>query len=142
MALDTVTIHLPDDLHRRLERMAETTGQPLERLIVRTLSSSLPTLPDELPPASRDALEALEGLTDTGLWQITHATFPEDQYNRLTILRKQRRDGTLSVKDQQELDRLLEEADLLTLKKAYAAVLLRWRGHRLPLPLASSDIGN
>lgn len=142
MALDTITIHLPDDLHRRLERMAETTGQPLERLIVRTLLSSLPALPDELPPASRDALETLESLTDAELWRITRATFPEDQYKRVTILREQRRNGTLRPNDQRELDRLLEEADLLTLKKAYAAVLLRWRGHRLPVPLTSSDTGN
>jgi hypothetical protein len=31
-----------------------------------------------------------------------------------------------------ELDRLTEEADLLMLRKAHAAALLRWRGHAIP----------
>ena len=33
---------------------------------------------------------------------------------------------------QRTIDRLAQEADLLALRKAYAAVLLKWRGHRLP----------
>ncbi len=56
MAADTITIHLPDALHRRLERLAMLTQQPLEGLIVKTLSSNLPPLPDDLPQATGDAL--------------------------------------------------------------------------------------
>jgi len=136
MATDAVTIHLPNQLYRRLERMAELTKQPLEGLIVRTLSSNLPPLPDDLPHDTRDALQAMERLTDEELWTLTRATFPEDQYVRATALREQRLDGTLGADDQAELDLLLHAADLLTLQKAYAAVLLKWRGHRLP-PLSA-----
>ncbi len=136
MATDTITIHLPDHLYHRLERLAELTGQPLEGVIVRTLSSHLPPLPDDLPDDLRGALQKMERLRDDELWQLTHAAFPKEGYARLTSLREQRRDGTLDAGKQAELDRLLREADLLTLQKAYAAVLLKWRGHRLP-PLSA-----
>ena len=141
MASDTVTIHLPDDLYRRLERLADLSKQPLEGLIVKTLSANLPALPDDLPSATRDALQALEGLSDDELWQRIHATFPHDQYERLTQLREQRYEGPLTAEEREELDRLMAAADLLTLEKAYAAVLLRWRGHRLPSLAALSATG-
>jgi predicted transcriptional regulator len=134
MSTDTIVIHLPDGLHRRLERIANLTQRPLESVIVQTLSSSLPPLPDDLPAATRDALIALEHWSDDGLRDLAWATFPGDQYAQLTALREQRRDGVLSKDEQASLERLTQEADLLTLKKAYAAVLLKWRGHRLPMP--------
>jgi len=121
MTTDTITIHLPDHLYHRLERMAELTGQPLEGVIVRTLSSRLPPLPDN----PRDALQKMERLGDDELWQLADAAFPEEEYARLTSLREQRRDGTLDAGERAELDQLLQEADLLTLQKAYAAVLLK-----------------
>ncbi len=139
MSTDTITIHLPGGLYRRLARLADLTKQPLEGLIVQTLSSSLPPLPDDLPPATRDALQALEALSDDELWQRARATFPEEQYARLTALRERRRDGALPTDEQAELDQLLEAADLLTLQKAYGAVLLKWRGYRLPPVSALSE---
>lgn len=132
MATDSITLHLPDDLHQHLERLAHLTGQPVEELIVRTLSSNLPPLPEDLSPARRDALQALERLDNTELLQLTHATLPTDQYEQLTLLRERRREMALTPKEEATLHHLLEAADLLTLQKAYAAVLLKWRGQQLP----------
>lgn len=132
MASDSVTIHLPDGLYRRLERLANLTKQPLEGLIVKTLSANLPPLPDHLSPATRDALQALEGLSDDELWQRMQATFPEDQYEHLSQLRERQHEGSLTAAEREDLDHLMAAAGLLTLEKAYAAVLLKWRGHRLP----------
>lgn len=105
---------------------------------VRTLSSTLPPLPDDLPAAIRDTLQALEALSDDELWQITRATFPEDQYARLADLRALRHEGTLPADNRRELDQLLQAADLLVLQKAYAAVLLKRHGHLLPPLVAAS----
>src|SRR6266545_111576 len=88
MTTETIPIQVPEALYRRLERLAALTHRPVESLVVQTLSSSIPPLPDDLPPPTRDA--------------------------------------------QTSLDRLTQDADLRTLRKAYAAVLLKWRGHRLP----------
>jgi hypothetical protein len=42
MDQDQVSVHLPASLRTRLERLATLTGQSLEGLIVKTLSSNLP----------------------------------------------------------------------------------------------------
>lgn len=55
MADDTITMHLPDGLHHRLEHLAHVTNRPLEELNVKTLSSSLPPLPDDLSAARNDS---------------------------------------------------------------------------------------
>lgn len=132
MATDSIVLHLPEGLHRRLERLAELTHRPVENVIVQTLSSSLPPLPDDLSPTMRDALISLEQESDEALWDLTRATMADDQYALLTDLREKRRSGSLSAEEQDALDHVMQEADLLTLKKAYAATLLKWRGHRLP----------
>lgn len=132
MAVDAITIHLPDGLYRRLERLASLTQQPLEGLIVKTLTTSLPPLPDDLSPAFRDALLALETLPGDELQQVADATIPQTAYERLTALRDERRERHLTSDEQAELDRLTQDADTLVLKKAYAAVLLKWRGQNPP----------
>jgi hypothetical protein len=132
MATETMTIQVPELLYRRLERLAALTHRPLESLVVQTLSTSIPPLPDDLPSPARDALTALEGLSDDALWQVMRGMFPDDHYEQLVVLREKHRTGTLLPDEQATLDRLVQEADLLALRKAYAAVLLKWRGHRLP----------
>ena len=132
MATETMTIQVPEVLYRRLERLAALTHRPLESVVVQTLSSNIPPLPDDLPPPAREALTALEGLSDDALWQVMRVAFPDDHYEQLVELRERRRTGTLLPDEQATLDRLIQEADLLTLRKAYAAVLLKRRGHRLP----------
>ena len=42
-------------------------------------------------------------------------------------------DGTLTEVERNELTQLRTEADRSMLRKAYAAALLRWRGHKIPL---------
>jgi hypothetical protein len=127
MSTETIEIYVPEGLYHRLERLAELTRRPLESVILQTLSSSIPPLPDDLPPATRDALIALERLSDDELAQIMRNSMPEDQFERLSELREKRHAGTPTEGEQAELDQLLQEADLLTLRKAYAAVLLKWR---------------
>jgi hypothetical protein len=127
-----VTIQVPQTLYERLERLARLTHRPVESLIAQMLSTSLPLLPDDLPAEQREALAALESLSDEQLWQIEGATFPESQYEQFTDLREKARSGELTVSEQQSLDELTAAADLLALRKAYAAVLLKWRGYRMP----------
>ena len=138
MAADTITLHLPDELFQRLERLAQLTRRPIESLIVQTLSSTFPSLPIELPAASRDALVALEQMSDDELWQQTRATLSAENYGEVDSLREKRRDGAITPDEEATLDRLLAAADLLTLRKGYAAVILRWRGHQLP---TIADVG-
>lgn len=132
MTTDTIPVQIPQPLYHRLQRIAALTQRPLESLVVQALSSSIPLLPDDLPPAMRDTLLAIEHLSDYELQQVADARLPEEQYERYTALREKRRAGTISETEEAALDQLSHEADVLTLRKAYAAVLLKWRGHQLP----------
>ena len=128
MATDTVTLRLPDDLYRRIEKLASLMGSPMEGIIVRMLASSLPPLPDDFAPETRDALQRLELLSDDELVAYEKATLFRADYARLTKLRERRANGDITADEQTELERLMQAADTLTLQKAYAAVLLKWRG--------------
>jgi hypothetical protein len=86
------------------------------------------TLPEDLPPDIRATLAVLENMSDGELWRIAQGTFPEEAYEQLSELRELRRARSLTGDEQAMLDHLLEEADLLTLRRAYAAVLLKRRG--------------
>lgn len=132
MTAETVTIQVPQSLYRRLERLATLTRRPLESLVEQTLSSSLPPLPDDLPSAARDSMLALESLSDVDLWSTMRATFPKTDLEQWEELRERRKARIITADEQTILDGLTQEADLLMLRKAYAAVLLKWRGHSLP----------
>jgi hypothetical protein len=129
---ETVSIQVPQALYHRLERLAILTGRPLESLVTQTLASSLPLLPDDLLPQTRDALLAIETLDDHDLWGLVHATLSESQLTQWDELRERRRINTLTTDEQAILDQLTQESELLALRKAYAAVLLKWRGHQIP----------
>lgn len=129
---DTVAIQVPQTLYHRLERLAELTHQPLQSLVVRALASTIPPLPDDLPDDWRDALIDLEGLSDAELWQILRGRFTDDQREEYARLRDKQRQGAIAEAEHASLDTLRRQADLLVLRKAYAGVLLKWRGHRLP----------
>jgi hypothetical protein len=47
-------------------------------------------------------------------------------------LLEKKREGTLSAKEQQALEALKCEGELTMLAKGRAAVILKWRGHRIP----------
>ena len=132
MTTETMTIQVPEVLYRRLERLAALSGRPLDSLITQTLSANIPPLPDDLPAPTRDALTSLEALNDDDLWQIVRSSMPDAEYEQFTELRAKRRAGTIAPDEQATLDHLVQEADILPLRKAYAAVLLKWRGHKLP----------
>lgn len=138
MTAETATIQVPQPLYARLERLARLTHRPVESLVLQALSASLPLLPDDLPPSQREALIALESLDDDRLWEIEGSTFPAQDYRQFSALREQQRTKTLTAEEQAALAQLSVQADLLTLRKAYAAVLLRWRGHRLPPIVATA----
>lgn len=138
MTTETVAIQMPQILYLRLERLAALTRRPLETLIVQTLASTIPALPSDLSSPMRDALVALEELSDDDLRQITQSTFPVDLYDLFADLREKRRTGTITSNEQVILDQFAQDADLFALHKAYAELLLKWRNYPLP-PLAERE---
>ncbi len=132
MTVQTVPVQIPEPLYQRLERLARLTNRSLENVVEQTLTTSLPPLPDHLPDEARQELQKLEMLDDDALWQVARSeVLPEHQAQISELLEKNSL-GTLAEAEQTRLSELQHQADQLMLKKAYAYVLLKWRGHRLP----------
>ncbi|MBC8447857.1 MAG: hypothetical protein H8D78_08915 [Chloroflexi bacterium] len=127
----TVTLELPHTIYLPARRMAEATDRPLEDLLVRALQASLPPL-DGLPAELTEELIELESLGDESLWRVMVSRVPATQQRGLDRLLRKNQAGTLTERERQKLDQLQREADRVMLRKARAAVLLRFRGHRLP----------
>ena len=127
----TITLDLPENFLQPLERTMRATNQPLEKLLLTALQNALPPL-DGLPPDIITRLEELELLEDERLYTVLRETVPVKIQKRISsLLQKQPADG-LTDKEQQQLAVLQQQADMVMLRKARAAVLLRFRGRRLP----------
>ena len=105
---ETLTIHLPASAARRLRRVAEIARRPVDEVLAETLYAILLPLLEDVPATFQADLAHLE---------------------TLQAIRAERR---LTEAEQQEWESLRLEADGLMFRKAYAAVLLKWRGERLP----------
>lgn len=127
----TITLELPDMIFQPAQRMAEATRRPLTDVLVGALQASLPPI-DGLSPVQTAELAELEELSDDVLEQIMVSRVSVEQQRKLNRLLRKKKIGKLTISEQGELNALQHEADLVMLRKARAAVLLRFRGHRLP----------
>jgi len=128
---ETVTLTLPDSVLQPLKRTAQAMRQPIEELLVTALQSSLPSLQD-LPDELIADLTALETLDNEALWRVMKETVPSETQADLSDLLERDPLTPLTNAEQERLASRQQEADLVMLRKARAAVLLRFRGKRLP----------
>src|SRR2546428_12397017 len=127
----TITLILPDNILQPAQRVAQATKQSVEELLVTALQAALPTL-EGLPPAVVQHLVALESLDDQTLWRVMLETVPLVQQHQLHDLLSRNQAGMLTDAKREQLAILQQQADLVMLRKARAAVLLRFRGKRVP----------
>lgn len=127
----TVTLTLPDSFFQPIKRTAQATNQPVEELLVHALQASLPPL-EGVPEDILENLTALETLDDHSLWQVIGETVPAALQRELSALLERHQATDLSVEEHERLATRQRQADLVMLRKARAAVLLRFRGKRIP----------
>jgi hypothetical protein len=132
MATRDLTVQLPTPIYQRLERVAQETNQPVEAVVLTSIAGNLPPSLDDVPTDLRQDLQVLQTLGDDALWAIARGKLPAAQQTRLEALLARNSAGLLTKAEQEELARLGEETDQLTLRKAHAYALLRWRGFPLP----------
>jgi hypothetical protein len=132
--MSTVTLCLPDVLYQRLKDAAVATKQPLEQVMLRALNLGSPPSWDDVPPEFQVELAGLEKMDDDALWAIARSRRSPADFVRYDELLDQNAEGLLAPAEHDELERLREEADRFMLRKAHAAALLRWRGHRTVSP--------
>lgn len=127
----TITLTLPDSFFQPIQRTAQATNQPIEELLLHALQASLPPL-EGLPDDIIENLTALETLDDQSLWRVMGETVPAKLQRELSALLERQQSTALSVAERERLTTWQRQADLVMLRKARAAVLLRFRGKRIP----------
>jgi len=133
MLLENVTLQIPEALYRRLANTARATQRSLEEVILHALQVGSPPAWDDTPPEFQADLAALDKLDDEALWQIARQLRTPAEMERYDTLLERNRNGALTDAERLELTALRTEADRFMLRKAQAAVLLRWRGHTAPI---------
>ena len=129
---ETLTIRLPAASARRLYRVAEIARRPVDDVVAEVLDAGLPPLLDAVPEAMRGDLARMEGLTDDALWERLHAQLDPQDVKRYDALLEANSDGALDDAGHDALRELRTKADRLMFEKAYAALLLKWRGQHVP----------
>jgi len=140
-ATETFTIHLPVQAANRLRRIAEISRRPIDDVVMKTLESTLPPLLDDLPPVFQADLASLEAWTNEELRQQIYAVIDAKNLDRSDQLLVKSQADRLNQVERQELDTLRRQADLLMYRKVYAALLLKWRGERIPTAAELEAVG-
>jgi hypothetical protein len=133
MGHPVLTLELPDDIYERVRRAAKGMNQPVESALVSIVRAATPSL-EKIPVEYRADLEAMEDLRDKELWSILHSRPALATQRRLERLLNKNQGGELSERERRALDELRADGDRLMLKRSYAALLLKYRGHRIPKP--------
>jgi len=118
---------LSQRLYKRVERTAIQTGCGVSELIVSTLETRMPPLPDRLPPKLAADLSRWSLLDDEALLAIANAVLPAKQQRRYSTLLRQANAGRLNARAQSEWDTLQQEYLRFSQNKAKAQFLLAQR---------------
>jgi len=128
----TVTLQLPDPIYQRLVNTAIATGRSLEAVMLHALKVGSPPDWENAPDEFQADLAALDRLEDEALWKVATGHKTEEEMARYFELLERNKEHTLTSAEQVKLVELRTQADLFMLRKAHAAALLHWRGHRVP----------
>lgn len=127
-----ITVRLPEETLERFRHGAGAARKPLAQFLVDRLVETVPPSVENLPSALREELRTLERLDDRALWRLAQSRVPADRQRRYSQLLAKNASGTLTAREQSQLEALGDEARRLTLKKAHAYLVLKWRGHAIP----------
>ncbi|BAZ32681.1 hypothetical protein NIES4074_51870 [Cylindrospermum sp. NIES-4074] len=134
MPSETVTLQIPEIIYQRLVNTAHATQRPLEEVMLHALQVGSPPAWDDVPEEFQTELAALDKVDNNTLWEIFHSHKTPTDMEQYNILLEKNSSGTLTETERLNLISLRHETDLFMLRKAQAAVLLRWRGYSVPNP--------
>ena len=121
--MTTITLELPQRIYQRAADIAKATKRPIEQVVAEWIR----------PPAERSSsvqeavLAGLEAMSTAQLTQIAQAGADPGDTERLRQLLSLQQQRALTQSEQAEAVRLVEQEDLITLRKAKALYLLKQR---------------
>ena len=113
----SITLTLPDAIYRQAQQVANTTQQAIEEVVLAWIH-----------PAPEEGLMGLDKLSNDELLAVARTTVSPVYTRRLQDLLTTQRQRNLTDGEQQEATKLVEQEDLLTLRKSKALLLLKRRG--------------
>jgi hypothetical protein len=131
MGHPALTLKLPEDIYDRVRRAAKGMNQSLETALVNIVRAATPSL-EKVPVEYRAELEAMEDLGDQELGSILRSRPVPSKQRRIERLLDKSQRGCLTDRERRALDALRADGDRLMLRRSYAALLLKYRGHRVP----------
>jgi predicted transcriptional regulator len=133
MTVQTVNVKLPRTVYRRLERLAVTMHQSLDRVLAQTIRGNLPPSLDDVPASLRSDLAGLFDLSDDDLWAVARGSLDAQQWQAHQRLLRKNEAGQLTERERARLEYLRAETDRYVARKSFALALLKWRGYTLPI---------
>jgi hypothetical protein len=124
----TVMLSIPDEVYQRLELNARATDRSVEDMLAYVLKVGSPPEWQDVPEEYWGDLRGLDGLGDEALGRLAMGRVADEELERYDELLELNAAGGLSGAEMEELRGLRREAECFMLRKAQAAVLLRWRG--------------
>ena len=129
VAMQTITIRLPDAVLQRARDAASALDRPLEIALAKLVAASFQGVEDA-PPEMQSELARMAWLSNHDLRTITRATMPSKQQAQLYKLAAAQETRKLARSEQTQLNLLRREYGQTLLRKAHAFAILSLRSGR------------
>ncbi len=128
MALQTVTVSLPDVLYQQVKQRARRMRRSIEDELVAMVTAALPAI-DELAADIAGDIKPLALLTEAELCEAARATLSASESERMQVLLLKRQREGLKPEEEEELECLVHHYNQIMLARAQAIDLLEQSGH-------------
>ncbi|HFQ93334.1 MAG TPA: hypothetical protein ENK32_04960 [Anaerolineae bacterium] len=132
MAEKTIAVQLPESAYRKLQKAAELTYRSVDEILVSTIETSLPTIPD-VPPELAEELSAMHLLSDDALWAAVSPALSQAEQTRLAQLNQLAHERPLTPAEEAEQNDLVAAYGRSVLRRAQALAILAQRGYPVSL---------
>ena len=133
MTIQGINLELPPSLYQRIKEMADASQKPISDVLIQSIRSGMPPSLEHIPEQFQSDLQSLSRLSNEVLHKVANQDLQKPQQQLYDNLLTKNAAGELDQNEQTQLTTLREEADLLMFRRAYAAALLKWRGHPIQL---------
>jgi hypothetical protein len=132
MSRHQLSLELPEEVYEHVRRAAKGMNQPVEKVLVNIVRGATPSL-EKVPIEYRAELEAMEDFGDEELWRVSRSRPTPAKQRRLEELLDKNQRGELTDRERRALEELRTDGNRRMLRRTYAVVLLKYRGHRVPI---------
>ncbi len=127
-----VTIQLSETTFKQLKRAAELAQKSLDVIVESSLAHVLAPLLEDIPAEYQADVYPLLEMNETELRREVFQRFPAKQWAEYENLLEAQCMRALTRSEETRFEQLKHQANLLSFRKSYAAVLLKQQGYPVP----------